>query len=109
MGKAVAIAASASAAHRVRWVMVGMLMTLLAALSQSAWSQAPSARPSGAEVPYPQYGGHGPDRGGMHGGGERHGMGGMHHGMGGMHHGMGEPRNIMPPPPIPWCIPPMPW
>ena len=85
MSKAQAIAATASAAHRVRWVMVGMLMTLLAALSLSAWSQpAPPPPASGSDMAAPQRG----DRmGGMHGWGERHGMGG-HHGMGGMHDGM---------------------
>ena len=87
MSKAQAIAATASAAHRVRWVMVGMLMTLLAAISLSAGSQpAPTppgmgATPDGAA---PRQGDRGPGMGGMHGWGERHGMGGMHHG------GMGE-------------------
>jgi Spy/CpxP family protein refolding chaperone len=86
MSKAVAIAATASAARRVRWVMIGMLMTVLAALSLSAWSQPAPAQPgSGPDVAAPQRGDH---MGGMHGWGERHGMGGMHHGMGGMH-GMG--------------------
>jgi Spy/CpxP family protein refolding chaperone len=84
MSKAVAIAATASAARRVRWVMIGMLMTLLAALSMSAWSQQAPAQPgSGPDTAYPQRGHHGPGMGGMHGWGERHGMGGMHHGMGG--------------------------
>ena len=45
MSKAVAIAATASAARRVRWVMIGMLMTLLAALSLSAWSQPAASQP----------------------------------------------------------------
>jgi Spy/CpxP family protein refolding chaperone len=81
MSKAVAIAASASAARRVRWVMVGMLVTLLAALSLSAWSQPAPAQPgSGPDTAYPQ---RGPGMGGMHGWGEHHGMGGMHDGMGG--------------------------
>jgi Spy/CpxP family protein refolding chaperone len=96
MSKAQAIAATASAAHRVRWVMVGMLMTLLAALSLSAWSQpAPPPPASGSDMAAPQRG----DRmGGMHGWGERHGMGGMHHGMdGGMGGGMmfrGSPEHM---------------
>ena len=83
MSKAVAIAATASAARRVQWVMIGMLMTLLAALSLSAWSQpAPSARPgSGPDMAAPQRGEHGSGMGGMHGWGEHHGMGGMHDGM----------------------------
>ena len=86
MSKAVAIAASASAARRVRWVMIGMLMTLLAALSLSAWSQPAPSRPgTGAnpDMAAPQQGDHGPRMGGMHGWGERHDMGAMHHGMGG--------------------------
>ena len=45
MSKAVAIAATASAARRVQWVMIGMLMTLLAALSLSAWSQPAPSQP----------------------------------------------------------------
>jgi len=84
MSKAVAIAATASAARRVRWVMIGMLMTLLAALSLSAWSQPAASQPGmggSPEAASPQRGDHG--MGGMHGWGERHGMGGMHHGMGG--------------------------
>ena len=58
-------------------------MTLLAALSLSAWSQPAPSQPAhgrGPDMAAPQRG----DRmGGMHGWGERHGMGGMHHGMGG--------------------------
>jgi len=84
MSKAVAIAATASAARRVRWVMIGMLMTLLAALSLSAWSQPAASQPGmggSAEAASPQRGDHG--MGGMHGWGEHRGMGGMHHGMGG--------------------------
>ena len=84
MSKAVAIAATASAARRVRWVMFGMAMTLLAALSLSAWSQPAASQPGmggGAEAASPQRGDHG--MGGMHGWGEHRGMGGMHHGMGG--------------------------
>ena len=84
MSKAVAIAATASAARRVRWVMIGMLMTLLAALSLSAWSQPAASQPDmggSAEAASPQRGDHG--MGGMHGWGEHRGMGGMHHGMGG--------------------------
>jgi Spy/CpxP family protein refolding chaperone len=99
MSKAVAIAATASAARRVRWVMIGMLMTLLAAVSLSAWSQpAPPPPASGPDVAVPQRGDRGPGMGGMHGGGERHGMGGMHHGMdGGMGGGMmfrGSPEHM---------------
>ena len=87
MSKAVAIAATASAARRVRWVMMGMVMTLLAALSVSAWSQpAPQPPGSAPEMAAPQ---RGDPMGGMHGWGERRGMGGMRHGMDGMHHGMG--------------------
>jgi protein CpxP len=81
MSKAVVIAATASTARRVRWVMMGMLMTLLAALSLSAWSQPAPQRPgSGPDMAVPQ---RGDPMGGMHGWGERHGRGGMHHGMGG--------------------------
>jgi protein CpxP len=87
MGKAVAIAATASAARRVQWVMMGMLMTLLAALSLAAWSQPAPTRPAAsADMAAAQP--RGDQMGAMHGWGERHGMGG-HHGMGGMHHGMG--------------------
>ena len=87
MGKAVAIAATASAARRIQWVMMGMAMTLLAALSLAAWSQPAPTQPAmraSAGMAAPQ---HGDPMGGMHGWGERHGMGG-HHGMGGMHDGM---------------------
>jgi len=85
MSKAVAIAATASAARRVRWVMIGMAMTLLAALSLSAWSQA--ARPgSGPDAASPQRGDQGSWMGGMRGWGDHHGMRGMHDGM---HDGMG--------------------
>jgi periplasmic protein CpxP/Spy len=83
MSKAMAIAATASAARRVRWVMVGMTMTLLAALSLSAWSQPAPAQPGmggGPDMAAPPRGDH---MGGMHGWGGRHGMGGMHHGAGG--------------------------
>ncbi|MEO5845962.1 MAG: Spy/CpxP family protein refolding chaperone [Caldimonas sp.] len=74
MKKAVAVAASAPDARRVRVVMVGMLMAALAALSLSASAQ-PAQPPAMGERNW----------GGMH-----HGMGGgMHHGMGGMHGGMG--------------------
>ena len=45
MSNAVAIAATASTARRVKWVMIGMLMTLLAALSLSAWSQPAPSQP----------------------------------------------------------------
>jgi periplasmic protein CpxP/Spy len=96
MSKAVAIAATTSAARRVQWVMIGMLMTLLSALSLSAWSQpAPPPPGSGPDVAAPQRGDHGPGRGGMHGGGERHGMGGgMHHGMGGDMMFRGSPEHM---------------
>ena len=88
MGKAVAIAATASAARGVRWMMMGMAMTLLAALSLAAWSQTAPSRPAmgaSADMAAPQ---RGDPMGGMHGWGERHGMGG-HHGMGEMGGGMG--------------------
>ena len=81
MSKAVAVVASASAARRVRVVMFGML-TLLAALSLSAWAQ-PAPPPAMGERS-PGMAPHGPGMDGMHGwGGMREGMGGMHHGMGG--------------------------
>jgi len=82
MSKAVAIAATASTARRVRWVMIGMAMTLLAALSLSAWSQPAPSQPGmgGPNMAAPQYGDH---MGGMRGWGEHHGMGGGHEGMGG--------------------------
>jgi Spy/CpxP family protein refolding chaperone len=95
MSKAVAIAATASAARRVRWVMIGMLMTLLAAVSLSAWSQpAPPPPASGPDVAVPQRGDRGPGMGGMHGGGERHGMGGRHHGMDGGMMFRGSPEHM---------------
>ena len=93
MSKAVAIAATASAARRVRWVMIGMLMTLLAALSLSAWSQPAPSQPgmgSGPDTAAPQ---RGDFMGGMHGWGERHAMAGMHHGTdGGMMFGSSPER-----------------
>ena len=94
MSKAVAIAATASAARRVKWVMIGMLMTLLAALSLSAWSQPAPSQPgmgSGPDTAAPQRGG---PMGGMHGWGERHGMGGMHHGMDGGMMFRGSPEHM---------------
>jgi protein CpxP len=82
MSKAVAIAATASAARRVRWVMFGMAMTLLAALSLSAWSQPAPSQPGmgGPNMGAPERGDH---MGGMHGWGAHHGMGGGHEGMDG--------------------------
>jgi len=97
MSKAVAIAATASTARRVQWVMIGMLMTVLAALSLSAWSQPAASQPGmgGApETASPQRGDRGPGMGGMHGMGERHGMGGMHHGMGGDMMFRGSPEHM---------------
>ena len=92
MSKAVAIAATASTARRVKWVMIGMLMTLLAALSLSAWSQpAPQQPGSGPGMAAPQ---RGDSMGGMHGWGERHGMGGMHHGMDGGMMFRGSPEHM---------------
>ena len=83
MSKAVAIAATASAARRVRWVMIGMAMTLLAALSLSAWSQPAPARPgSGPDMASPQRGDPGS------------GMGGMHHGMDGGMMFRGSPEHM---------------
>jgi len=95
MSKAVAIAASASAARRVRWVMIGMFMTLLAALSLSAWSQ-PAPQPGMGAAPdsHSRQGEHGPGMGGMHGWAEHHGMGGMHHGMGGGMMFRGSPEHM---------------
>ena len=87
MSKAVAIVASASAARRVQVVMIGMLLTLLAALGASAWAQPappPSMGDRGAGMSFPGRGEHGRGMDDMH-----HGMGGMHHGMGGMHREMG--------------------
>ena len=94
MSKAVAIAATASITRRVRWVMVGMTMTLLAALSLSAWSQ-PAPRPGMGGPDMAQPGEHGPGMGGMHGWGEHRGMGGMHGGRmgGGMMFG-GSPEHM---------------
>jgi periplasmic protein CpxP/Spy len=97
MSKAVAIAASATAAGRVRAVMIGMLMTLLAALSLAAWAQPappPAMGERGPGMPSPR-GEHGPGMDGMHGwGGMREGMGGMHHGMGGGMMFRGSPERM---------------
>ena len=95
MSKAVAIGASASAASRVRVVMVGMAATLLAAISLSVWAQTPPPPAErGPGMALPQRGEPGPAMSGRHPGwgGMHHGMGERHreHGMGGMHHGMGE-------------------
>ena len=94
MSKAVAIAATASVARRVRWVMIGMAMTVLAALSLSAWSQPSPPTGSGPGTAYPQRGEQGSWMGGMHGWGEHHGMRGMHGG--GMGGGMfgGSPEHM---------------
>ena len=78
-GKTIGVAASASASRRMQVVMVGMVMTLLAAISVSAWAQ-PAPPASGAERGGwgmhhgPRGGGHG-GHGGDHRGGP--GMGGM--------------------------------
>jgi Spy/CpxP family protein refolding chaperone len=80
MSKAVAIVASASAARRVQVVMIGMLLTLLAALGASAWAQPappPGMGDRGAGMSFPGRGEHG------------RGMDDMHHGMGVMHREMG--------------------
>jgi Spy/CpxP family protein refolding chaperone len=67
-----------SVQRRVQWVMLGMVMTLLAAIGMSAWAQSP---PPGMEGrPGMQHDGPG-GPGGMHGW--------MHHGGG--HGGMGGP------------------
>ena len=95
MSKAVAIAATASAARRVRWVMIGMAMTLLAALSLSAWSQpAPPLPGSGPDMASPQHGDPGSRMGGMRGWGDHHGMRGMHDGMGGGMMFRGSPEHM---------------
>jgi protein CpxP len=83
------LAFAASPARRVRMVMIGMTMTVLAAISLSAWAQ-PASPPAmgdrGAGMAFPHRGEHG------------HGMGGMHHeGMGGMGAGMvfrGSPERM---------------
>ena len=98
MGKAVAIAATASATRRVSAVMIGMMFTLLCALSLSAFAQP--APPPGPAERGPGMGlasaaitapGWGSSRLGRH----RHGMGGGHHGMdgGGMMFG-GSPERM---------------
>ncbi|HSC62308.1 MAG TPA: Spy/CpxP family protein refolding chaperone [Caldimonas sp.] len=94
MSKAVASAATVSIARRVRWVMVGMAVTVLAAASLSAWSQ-PAPRPGMGGPDLAQPGEYGPGMGGMRGWGEHHGMGGMHGG--GMGGGMmfgGSPEHM---------------
>jgi Spy/CpxP family protein refolding chaperone len=69
-----ALAATAATARRVRVVLIGMAMTLLAALSLSAWSQPAATLGMDERRPgmaFPHMGEHGPGMGGM-----RHGMGG---------------------------------
>jgi protein CpxP len=96
MSKAVANAATDSARRRVHVVLIGMLVTLAAALSLSAWAQ-PASSPG---TPSMQRGGHGPGmdehhgRGGMHHGGGHHGMSGMHHGTGGGMMFRGSPERM---------------
>jgi Spy/CpxP family protein refolding chaperone len=79
MSKSIAIAAPA--ARRVQVVLIGMAMTLLAAISVSAWAQpAPPSAERGPGMAFPGR----PEMGDMH-----RGMGRMHEGMHGMHGGMG--------------------
>jgi len=78
MSKAVATAISAS--RRVRWVLIGMLVTVLAAIGLSAWAQQ-AAPASGAGDRAP-----GMERGMQWPGMGERGMGTGHHGM---HDGMG--------------------
>jgi periplasmic protein CpxP/Spy len=73
-------AADPSARRRTQWVMIGMLMTLLAAIGVSAWAQTPPPAPGMNGAP-------GMHRGGMRGGGMHDGMG-MGPGM--MFHGSPE-------------------
>jgi protein CpxP len=78
MGKAMTRTATTAAARRVHAVMIGMLMTLLAAVSLAAWAQPASLPGAGERGPGMQWPGmreHGPGMGHMH----RH----DHHGMGG--------------------------
>ena len=64
-----------SASRRVQWVMLGMVMTLLAAIGMSAWAQTPPPGMDGR--PGMQHGGPGGmEHGWMHHGGHHHGMGG---------------------------------
>jgi protein CpxP len=64
-----------STSRRVQWVMIGMLMTLLAAIGLSAWAQ-PAPPPGMDGRPGMQHGmPGGMPHGGMHHGGGHHGMG----------------------------------
>lgn len=79
MSKTSAMAAGASGARRVQVVLVGMLMTLLAAISLSAWAQPgpPAQGERGPGMQWPAMGDHGPGwmhHGGMHDGVEGGGM-----------------------------------
>jgi Spy/CpxP family protein refolding chaperone len=71
MGETTVAAYATSKTQRVQWVIIGMLLTLLAAIGVSAWAQPEPPPPPGMD-----------GRPGMHGGGMH--RGGMHHGMGGM-------------------------
>jgi protein CpxP len=65
------------ASRRVQWVMIGMLMTLLAAVGMSAWAQTPPPAPGMDGRPGMQHGGPGGmQHGWMHQGGHHHHMGG---------------------------------
>ena len=84
-----AVATAASAARRIQVVLIGMAMTLLAAISLSAWAQPgppPAMGERGPGIGSQPRGEHGPGMAEQGWAGMRHGMGGMHGDMG---HGMG--------------------
>ena len=81
IGETMAAARGSSTGRRVQWMMVGMLMTLLAAIGLSAWAQPAPPQPGADGRPGMQH----EMPGGMH-------LGGMHHdtGPGMMFHGSPE-------------------
>ncbi|MEO9068506.1 MAG: Spy/CpxP family protein refolding chaperone [Caldimonas sp.] len=80
--KTINLASPTTSGRRVQVVMMGMLLTLAAAIGVSAWAQpAPPLPGQGMEAHRMEHGGSRGMQGGMHGG-----MSGMHGGMGG---GMG--------------------
>ena len=75
MGATMTVARGSMANRRIQWVMIGMLMTLLAAIGVSAWAQTPPP-PAGMDG-HPGMPGGMMHRGGMH---DEHGAGMMFHG-----------------------------
>ena len=89
MSETTAAALLPSTARRMQWVMMGMLLTLLAAIGLSAWAQPAPPAPGMDGRPGMQHGMHGMH--GMHGDMHR---GGMHGGMGRDMMFRGSPEHI---------------